>query len=139
MEEELRKTAIQRYVIGGETPKKIYQSLNRSKKWFFKWLKRYQSGAEDWFKEHSRAPVTRPTEISGERKEHILKIRQRLEAEPYAQIGVSAVKWELHKLGMPFPSDSTIHRVMKREGVVKKNSLYSQGCRVPLLHRARLV
>jgi transposase len=102
MEEELRKTAIQRHILGGESPKAIYTSLNRSKKWFFKWLKRYQTGAADWYKEHSRAPLARPTETGRKEKEHIVKTRQRLDAEPYAQIGVSAIKWELKKLGDGF-------------------------------------
>jgi putative transposase len=51
MKDVLRKTAIRRYVLGGESPKAIYNSLNRSKKWFFKWLKRYQAGGMDWYKD----------------------------------------------------------------------------------------
>jgi transposase len=49
MEEQIRKTAIER-LIKGESPKDIYTSLKRSKKWFFKWLKRYRSGEKLWFK-----------------------------------------------------------------------------------------
>jgi len=135
MEEELRQTAINRHIQGGESPKDIYTSLNRSKQWFFKWLTRYRSGAPDWFKEQSRAPKTKPSEIDRESKERILLTRQQLVDAPYAQIGVSAIKWELKKQGLPFPSDSTINRVLKREGVVKKNSLCFQGSRIPLLHR----
>ena len=43
MEEEIRKEAIARF-LKGEQPKSIYSTLQRSKKWFFKWLKRYKSG-----------------------------------------------------------------------------------------------
>jgi len=135
MEEELRQTAINRHIQGGESPKDVYTSLNRSKKWFFKWLIRYRTGAPDWFKEQSRAPKTRPSEIDHKAKELILSTRQKLVATPYAQIGVSAIKWELKKQDLPFPSDSTINRVLKREGLVKKNSLCVQGGRIPLLHR----
>ena len=136
MEEELRQTAISRHIQGGELPKDVYTSLNRSKKWFFKWLTRYRSGSPDWFKEQSRAPKTRPSEIDKESKEHILLTRQQLADAPYAQIGVSAIKWELKKQGLPFPSDRTINRVLKREGLVKKNSLCVQRGRIPLLHRS---
>jgi hypothetical protein len=52
MEEEIRKQAIYRHIVGGESPKNIYTSLKRSKKWFFKWLKRHQTGDTDWFKDH---------------------------------------------------------------------------------------
>lgn len=136
MEEELRKTAVNRHLQGGESPKDVYTSLNRSKKWFFKWLNRYETGSADWYKEQSRAPRTRPLEISQKAKEHILSTRQKLVDAPYAQIGVSAIKWELKKQNLPFPSDSTINRVLKREGLVKKNILQSQGSRVPLFYRA---
>jgi len=74
MEEELRKQAVQRH-FAGESPKAIYTSLNRSKKWFFKWLNRFQSGAADWYKEHSRAPFTRPYELGIAEKELIVSTR----------------------------------------------------------------
>jgi transposase len=119
MEEELRKQAIQRH-LAGESPKSIYTSLHRSNKWFFKWLKRFQSGTTDWYKEHSRAPLTQPSGLSTTEKELITSTRSRLESLPFAQIGVSAIKWELQKLGLKFHSDSTINRTLKREGLVKK-------------------
>ena len=135
MEEELRKQSVQRH-LAGESPKAIYTSLNRSKKWFFKWLSRYQSGAADWYKEHSRAPLTRPSGLDTAEKELIISTRSRLESSPFAQIGVSAIKWELHKLGLPFHSDSTINRTLKREGLVKKNTIFTQGGRVSVLYRS---
>lgn len=125
MEEELRKQAVQRH-LAGESPKAVYTSLNRSKKWFFKWLNRYQSGADNWYQEHSRAPLTRPSELSAADKEIITSTRKRLDSVAFAQIGVSAIKWELHKLGLPFHSDSTINRTLKREGLVKKNTIFPQ-------------
>ena len=125
MEEELRKQAVQRH-LAGESPKAVYTSLARSKKWFFKWLSRYQSGADNWYQERSRAPLTRPSELSTADKELITSTRKRLDSEPFAQIGVSAIKWELRKLGLPFCSDSTINRTLKREGLVKKNAILSQ-------------
>jgi transposase len=92
VEDDVRKEAIQRHILGGESPKTIYKSLNRSKKWFFKWLKRYESGESDWYTGHSRAPITRPAETKARLKEQIITTRRRLEEAPYAQIGVSAVK-----------------------------------------------
>ena len=126
MEQELRKQAIQRY-RNNEKPKSIYTDLNRSKFWFFKWLKRYQSGDSDWYKDQSRAPNTRPTALSEIDKQRIISVRQRLESQKFAQTGASAIKWELSKSGSSFPSDRTINRVLKREGLVKKNFVYCQG------------
>jgi transposase len=125
MSEEQRKQAIQRY-FQGEEPKSIYTSLNRSKEWFFKWLKRYKSGVAEWYKEQSRAPLRTPGRISDNQKQAIILTRNRLEAHSFAQTGVSAIKWELTKQGLLFPSDRTINRVLKREGLIKKNFLYPQ-------------
>ena len=133
MEEELRKQAILRHVTGGEEPKAIYQEIKRSKKWFFKWLKRYHSGDKDWYKDRSRSPLTTPTKTREEERELIVSIRKRLESERYAQIGVSAIKWEMTKLGVEFPSDRTITRIITQEGLVKKNCLRSQRCRISVL------
>jgi len=126
-ERKLREYAIKRYE-NGETPKEIYQSLGKSKKWFFKWLKRYQSGDPDCYKDKSRAPKTRPTALSEIDKQRIISVRERLESQKFAQTGASAIKWELSKSGLNFPSDRTINRVLKREGLVKKNFLRCQGC-----------
>jgi putative transposase len=92
MEEEIRKTAILRYIQGGSA-QAIYKSLERSKHWFFKWLKRYQSGNPDWYKAKSSAPLRKPTKINDGEKQLIVSIRKRLESEPFAQVGVSAIKW----------------------------------------------
>ena len=125
MSEEERKQAIKQY-LQGEEPKSIYSSLNRSKDWFFKWLKRYKSGVAEWYKEQSRAPLRKPGRITDHQKQAIILTRNRLEAQSFAQTGVSAIKWELTKQGLSFPSDRTINRVLKREGLIKKNCLYSQ-------------
>ena len=126
METELRKTAIQRYILG-EKPKAIYSNLKRSKKWFFKWLYRYQTGDKDWYKDQSRAPKNSPKRISQADEQRIIEVRKNLESQPFAQTGASAIKWELSKSGFSFPSDRTINRVLKREGLVKKNCLCCQG------------
>jgi hypothetical protein len=125
MEQDLRITDIERY-LKGEKPKSIYTELRRSKNWFFKWLKRYKNGEPDWYKDRSKAPIKRPTEINKIEKERIISVRKQLESEKFAQIGPSAIKRELSKSGCSLPSDSTIKRVLKSEGLIKKNFLRSQ-------------
>lgn len=134
MEEQIRISAIDRFKQG-EAPKDIYTSLKRSKKWFFKWLNRYRSGDKLWFRDQSRAPHKSPQRISEIERQRIIAVRTRLEHEPFAQVGTSAIKWEMRKAGHSFPSDSTIHRVLKREGLIKKNFVYSQRGRIPLFYR----
>ena len=124
-EKELRRAAIDRY-LGGEPPKSIYEDLGRTKQWFFKWLKRYQTGDPDWLLSRSKAPQRRPTEISKATRDQIVKTREHLQRQSFAQTGVSAIKWELHKAGVSLPSDRTIHRILQREGLIKKKSIHSK-------------
>lgn len=126
MEQDLRKKAINLY-LKGVAPKSIYTELNRSKNWFFKWLKRYQTGDPDWYKGKSRAPKRQPAAISEVDRQRIISVRTGLDSQKFAQIGVSAIKWELSKSGFGFPSERTINRVLKKEGLVKKNFVHSQG------------
>lgn len=133
MEQELRKKAIERY-LKGESPKSVYTDLKRSKNWFFKWLRRYQSGDSQWYKGESRAPKTRSRALSEIEKQRIISTRIHLESQHFAQIGPSAIKWELSKSGYSLPSDSTIKRVLKREGLIKKNFVHSQRGRISVFH-----
>jgi len=125
MEEELRKQAVYRH-LAGESPKAVYTSLERSKKWFFKWLRRYQSGADDWYQERSRAPLTRPSELSKADKDLIVSTRNRLDSAPYAQVAFQPLSGSCISIGLPFHSDRTINRILKREGLVKKNTILPQ-------------
>jgi putative transposase len=134
MEQKIRKLAIERF-IKGESPKSIYTDLKRSKNWFFKWLRRYKTGNQDWYKGRSRAPKSSPSAISEIEKQRIISVRSQLESQKFAQVGASAIRWELHKSGFDFPSDRTINRVLKREGLIKKNCLRPQRCRVFVFQR----
>ena len=134
-EETLRKLAIEHF-LHGKSPVTIYREMGRSKKWFFKWLGRYQSGDADWYRDHSRVPRSHPCRTNLDTRKFVITIRTRLDEHPYAQVGTSAIKWEFKKLGLTPPSDSTINRILRKEGLVKKNRLYPQGCGISLLHAA---
>lgn len=134
MEQEIRKMAIKRY-LDGESPKSIYTDLKRSRNWFFKWLNRYKTGDPDWYKDQSRAPKTRPKQTGEIDRQRIIEVRHHLESQKFAQTGPSAIKWELKKSGHQLPSDSTIKRVLKQEGLVKKNFIRPQRGRVSVFQR----
>jgi hypothetical protein len=133
-EETLRKMAIEQH-LQGKSPISIYLEMERSKYWFFKWLHRYQSRDTEWFKDKPKTPHHHPRTTPLEMENLVKNIRIQLE-DSYAQVGTSAIKWEFKKLGVIPPSDRTINRILKREGLVKKNSLYPQGSPIPLLYQA---
>ncbi len=104
------------------------------KKLVFQVAQPFQDGRSWMVPRQIQGPKNRPTAISEIEKQRIISVRRHLEAQKFAQVGTSTIKWELTKSGLSFPSDRTIHRVLKREGLVKKNCLRSQRCRVPILH-----
>jgi len=116
-EEGLRQEAVRRHLLG-ESPQSIYLGLNRSRFWFYKWLRRYQSGEPEWFKAHSRRPHRQPQQLPPETEKLVIEIRQRLVGSRYAQIGAVAIQWEMKKLGIePLPLWS-INRILKRKGLI---------------------
>lgn len=146
-EYEVRKKAINRFLLG-ESPFQIYKDLGRTKPWFFKWLKRYNSGDPDWFADKSRAPHHSRNKISKELEEEIVETRSQLMQSKYCQVGANAINWELSKKEMEPVPVSTINRVIKRRGLTRrkerrpsKNKNYPDwGCDWPnRIHQADLV
>lgn len=122
-EKELREEAVRRYECG-ETAKKIYESLGKSKRWFFKWIKRYRSGEKDWAEEQSRKPHHIPKRIDRKMEGAIIETRRQLEKELYAQIGALNISWHLEQRGITSPPLPTINKILKRNDLVRKRKKY---------------
>lgn len=122
-EHDIRKEAIHRF-LQGEKPKQIYWELGRSKRWFFKWVKRYQSGDPRWFEDHPKAPHHQRNRISHELERQMVEIRVELQNTKYSQIGANAINWHLQKVGLPPVPVATINRVIRRHELTKKKRKY---------------
>lgn len=122
--DEARIEAVRRY-LSGEGADEVARSLGFKRRWLFKWVKRYQEGNETWFKEKSKAPHHPPRKTDPDIERLVLEARERLEHTKYAQIGASAIAWELEKLKVsPIPEIWTINRILSRHGKVKKQERY---------------
>ena len=115
----LRRYAIKEY-LSGNPVSTICQQLNVSRKWFYKWYKRYQNGREGWYKDQPKIAKTIPNKLDASMEELILSIRDRLEQSPYAQKGASAIARQINKLGHTPPPHWTINRVLKRNDRIHK-------------------
>ncbi|MGH2804937.1 MAG: hypothetical protein ACRDL4_18140 [Thermoleophilaceae bacterium] len=51
----------------------------------------------------------------------VLEVRERLVANPWAQIGAEAIAWELEKLGISPPTTRTIERILARSGAARRS------------------
>ena len=95
--ENIRKEAARRY-LSGKSPKSIYTSLKKSKRWFFKWLERYRKGNSDWFKDQPKTPYLIANKVNKEIETLVISTRKKLEATKYAQVGAGTIQWEIKKL-----------------------------------------
>ncbi len=122
-EERIRREAIQLY-IGGKAPTELCCILGRSRPWFYKWLRRYQTGDPKWYKDVSKAPHRVANKIPEDVEQQIVEVRSRLEKSKYSQIGALAIQWEMEKLGVDPPPSWTIDRILKRHNVVHEKKHY---------------
>jgi len=117
---KLRKQAMVMY-LSGHTPTDICNELNKSRPWFYKWLKRYQSNhKDDWFIEQSRRPHTVDKKIDRDIENRVIQIRQKLENTSYSQIGAISIQWEFKKLNIEPPPVWTIDRIIKKHNLTRK-------------------
>jgi len=127
-ESEIRKQAISKYE-DGESPKQIYQSLGKSKRWFFKWLNRYKEGSNDWFEELSGRPHSIKQKIDSDMEQTIIDTRDPLLPDRSPKHKVASERergW----------SPSHIHhkQVLKRNDLVKIRKRYKhKGADYPAL------
>lgn len=117
---KLRKQAVVMY-LSGHTPTDICNELNKSRPWFYKWLKRYQANhKDDWFIEQSRRPHTVDKKIDRDIENRVIQIRQKLENISYSQIGAISIQWEFKKLNIEPPPVWTIDRIIKKHNLTRK-------------------
>jgi putative transposase len=72
--EKERVEAIKRY-LEGEKQSDICRKLGKTKTWFIKWLKRYRSGKEKWYKDLPKRPLFTPIKVDKSLESVIVKIR----------------------------------------------------------------
>jgi len=130
---EFREKAIKRYK-NRESPKEIYQSLGKSKTWFFKWLKRYRLDGKDWAKSHSCKPHKSPKRIDEIMEQMVIETRKHLEKKLYSQIGALAISYNLKQQEIISPPISTINKILRRNDLIhRRNKYVPKGVNYPSL------
>jgi len=119
----LRKEAISLY-LAEEKPTAICLKIGVSRQWFYKWLKRYRSGNENWFADESRKPHNNPQKVSAALEQTVVNIRQTLTKRIYSQTGAFVIRLEMQDLGIKPLHTSTINRILKRNDLIVKRTKY---------------
>lgn len=116
-----RQRAIEQY-RQGERPASICASLGYSRRWFYKWLKRASSSAQEWASDQSRRPHDHPTRLGREIEQIVTLVRLSLYNRGLF-CGAQAIRWELEDLGVtPLPSLRTINRLLARHELTHRRT-----------------
>ena len=108
-----RQEAMKLYLQGMKVSE-ICRQLSRSRVWFYKWLRRYQSGSPTWYKELSKAPHTVANKTPVEIVELILRLRKDLEETKDVRNMAKSIQSRLIILGWDSLSIRTINRILKQ-------------------------
>ena len=134
-ETQLREEAINRY-LAGEKPTTICRTLKRSRTWFYKVLKRYQTGGREALQTQSRRPHHLARQTEKEIETAVVRIRQTITEgkDPilrYGNIGAETIARELKKAHFVPPSLSTINRILHKHGLQSPKSKQSKQRQLP--------
>jgi putative transposase len=119
VEIELRREAARRR-LAGESPAAIARDLGRTRQWVAKWAARYDPDDPAWARGRSRAPQRVANRTADDVQARVLAVRERLEENPWAQVGAPAIAWELEKLGAVVPPLRTVERILERAGATER-------------------
>jgi len=133
-EEQERKRVIQRF-MEGEPAVEIYRDVNRSKKWFTKWMNRYRTGQTEWYKDLPRGAGVIHNKTKDRIELVVINVRKSLMngsdvSTRYSFVGAEAITFRMKELGYEseeIPSLSTIKRIVKRQNLrVNKKERYKR-------------
>ena len=134
IEEQERIEAVNRYIMG-DKPSNICRDTNRPEKWLFTWVKRFETGDDEWYRSQSRAPKKHGRETCKEIERAVVSIRKALmegneHESKYLGVCADAIQYRMEKLDFSkdeIPSVSTIKRIVKKHNLkVNKRERYKR-------------
>lgn len=119
--ERQRREAVRR-VRAGDPVAAVAEALGRSEPWVRKWVDRHDPDDEDWAASRSRAPDTVANRTDEEVEAAVVEVREKLAANPWAQVGPAAIAWELSKRDDvdQVPAPRTIARILVRHDIDRR-------------------
>ncbi len=120
MHEEQRRTEAIRRVVQGESITDVCAELNRSRVWYYKWLKRFRAGGVSGLADQRRPHLPNNTtpdwlkELTIETRDRL--VEQAQTGTSFQGVGAREVVRELQRLKIDVPHWTTIHRILKKAG-----------------------
>jgi transposase len=115
-----RRKAI-RLTLRGLRPRDIRKQIPRSRRWLWKWQRRYHDLGWGGLKSQSRRPQHCRPRYSQTVRRRVVQIRRRLERAQIGLIGIQAIQreWEWRYPKQPLPSPSTIYAILHEAGLLR--------------------
>lgn len=119
-ERRWRRQAI-RLTLRGLRPKDIRKQIPRSRRWLWKWQRRYQDLGRRGLKSQSRRPHRCDHRYSESVYRRVVRVRRRLERAKVGLIGFKAIQreWERQSHGQALPGKSTVYAILHAQGVLR--------------------
>ncbi len=119
-ERELRRKAV-RLSLQGLKPQAILERIGRSRRWLFKWLKRFEQGGWAALKSIVQRPRSTPWQYAPRAHTLVIRVRHQLEKRRVGLVGARAIQAELRRTRLlrRIPSEGTIYRWLHADGVIK--------------------
>lgn len=119
--QQQRREAVRR-VQDGEPVAVVAEALGRSEPWVRKWVARHDPDDDAWAASRSRAPDTVANRTEGQVEAAVVEVREKLAANPWAQVGPAAIGWELSKRVdvEQVPALRTIARILVRHDIDRR-------------------
>ena len=96
----------------------LCRELGISRQTFYKWRRRYAVEGPVGLLERSRRPLTSPGRTPGWMEDEIARARKELAGEGW-DAGALSIAERLRRRGLSPPAASTVHRVLRRRGLVE--------------------
>lgn len=135
-EYEKRYKAIQLHKEGFYLSK-ILKTVQRSKRWFFKWVKRYKEYGIKGIRDKSRVPKRIWRKTPNHIVKKVLSVRKELASHKthhsaFSGIGAEVIHWELEQRKVSkIPSIPTIARILSRYGKTGRGKLIRHSSNQP--------
>jgi transposase InsO family protein len=118
----LGRAGLVRYVVDavlleGRGAREVARAHGISKSWIYELIARYRDGGYDALQPRSRRPRSCKHSTPSEVVQRIIELREQLQAEGH-DCGAATIAYHLAKRVENVPSETTIWRILKREGLV---------------------
>ena len=132
---QLRRRAV-RLFLQGKRPCEILTLIPRSRQWLYKWLRRFEQGSWQALRSLPRRPQNSKNRYPNSARSLVLNLRRKFQRQSVGLTGARQLRRQIIRLRLlrSVPSETTIKRWLKEEGLTSRPVTSSTNPYYPQLH-----